>query len=52
MSERPNLFRQTKLSGGANEDMGENIFPVQLTTSRIDNYLRLIHFLVEVITIH
>ena len=31
---------------------GNIIFPVQLTTSRIDNFTRLIHTLLYVMTIH
>ena len=37
----PNPSRETKFSG-ANGDRGILIFPVQLTTSRIDNLTRLI----------
>ena len=38
---RPNLSRETNFSG-ANGDREKNIFPVQLTTSRIGNLIRLI----------
>ena len=37
----PNPSRETKLSG-ANGDRGVYIYPVQLTTSRVDNVTRLI----------
>ena len=37
----PNPFRETKLSG-ANGDRGVFIYPVRLTTSRIDNLTRFI----------
>ena len=47
---RRNLSRETKLSG-ANKDREEIIFPVQLTTRRIDNLTRLIHALLYVMTI-
>ena len=40
----PNPSRETKFSG-ANADMEILIFPVQLTTSRIDNLTRLIYTL-------
>ena len=40
----PNPSRETKFSG-ANGDRGIFIFPVQLTMSRIDNLMRLIHTL-------
>ena len=40
----PNPSREAKCSG-ANEDRGEFIFPVQLTTSRIGNLTRSIHTL-------
>ena len=43
--------RKTKLSG-ANADREIFIFPVQLTTSRIDNLIRLIHTLAIYVTIH
>ena len=38
----PNPVRETKFSG-ANRDREILFFPVQLTTSRIDNLTRLIH---------
>ena len=37
---------------GASADRGIFIFPVQLTTSRIDNLTRLIHTLLYVMAIH
>ena len=40
----PNPSRETKFSG-ANGHREILIFPVQLTTSRIGNLIRLIHFL-------
>ena len=40
----PNPSRETKFSG-TNTDRGILIFPVRLTTSRIDNLTRLIHTL-------
>ena len=48
---RPNPSRETKLSGvnGVREMF---IFPVQLTTSRIGNLTRLIHTLLDVMTVH
>ena len=47
----PNPFRETKFPG-ANEDREKNIFPVQLTTSRIGNLNRLILLLLYAMTIH
>ena len=41
---RPNPSRETKFTG-ANGDEEIFIFPVQLTTSRIDNLTRSIHTL-------
>ena len=46
-----NPSRETKLSG-THGDRGIFIFPVQLTTSRIGNLIRLIHTLLYVMTIH
>ena len=43
--------RETKFSG-ANADREILIFPVQLTTSRIGNFTRLIHTLAICVTIH
>ena len=43
--------RETKFLG-ANGDREIFIFPVQLTTSRIDNLTRLIHTMLYVMTIH
>ena len=42
---RPNLSRETGFSA-PNGDKEIFIFPVQLTTSRIDNLTRLIHTLI------
>ena len=42
----PNPSRETRFSG-ANGDREKNIFPVQLTTSRIGNLTRLIHTLIH-----
>ena len=47
----PNPSRETKFSG-ANGDRQLFIFPVQLTTSRIGNLIRLIHTLAICVTIH
>ena len=49
-----NLSRETKLSGVNGDRKKKNIFPVELTTSGIDNLTRLIHTLpkVKVLTIH
>ena len=47
----PNPFHEAKFSG-AYGDREIFIFPVQLTTSRIDNLIRLIHVLVIRVTIH
>ena len=47
----PSPSRETKLSG-AIENREIFIFPVQLTTSRIGNLIRLIHTLLSVMTIH
>ena len=41
----PPFSRETKLSGTYGDDRGIFIFPVQQTTSRIDNLNRLIHTL-------
>ena len=46
-----NLSGETKFSG-ANGDRKKLIFPVQLTTSRIDNHTQLTHTLLKVLTIH
>ena len=46
-----NPSRETKFSG-THGDSGVFLFPVQLTTSRIDNLTRLIHTLLCVMTIH
>ena len=43
--------RETKFAG-ANGDRKIFIFPVQLTTGRIDNLTRLIYTLLNVLTIH
>ena len=48
---RLNPSRETKFSG-THGDRGIFIFPVQLTTSRIDNLTRLIHTLLYVMTVH
>ena len=40
----PHASRETKFSG-ANTDREIFIFPVQLTTSRVENLIRLIHTL-------
>ena len=48
---RPNPSRETKFSG-ANADREMFIFPVQLTTSKIDNLTRLIRTLAICVTIH
>ena len=48
---RPNPSRETKFSG-ANADKEIFFFPVQLTTSKIDNLTRLIHTLAICVTIH
>ena len=48
---RPNPSRETKFSG-ATADKEIFIFPVQLTTSRIDNLTRLIHTLAICVTLH
>ena len=48
---RPDLPRETKFSG-ATGDREISVFPVQLTTSRIGNHIRLIHTLLYVMTIH
>ena len=48
---RPNPSRLTKFSG-ANGDREIIIFPVQLTTSRIDSLTRLIFLLLYVMAIH
>ena len=48
---RPNMSRDTNFSG-ANEDREKIVFPVQLTTTRSGNLTRLIHTLLEVMTIH
>ena len=45
-----NPSRETKFSG-THGDRGILIFPVQLTTSRIDNLTRLMHTLLNVMTI-
>ena len=45
----PNPSRETKFSG-ANADREVFSFPVQLTTSRIDNLTRLIHTLAICVT--
>ena len=47
----PNPSRETKFSS-ANSDREMFIFPVQLTTSRIGNLIRLIHTLAMCVTIH
>ena len=47
-----NLSRETKLSGVNGDRKKTNIFPVELTTSGIDNLTRLIHTLPKVLTIH
>ena len=51
MTGQPNPSRKTKLSG-ANGVRETLIFPVQLTTSRIGNLIRLIYTLLFVMTIH
>ena len=48
---RLNSSRETK-SSGTHGDRGIFIFPVQLTTSRIGNFARLIRTLLYVMTIH
>ena len=48
---QPNLTRETKLSS-ANGDRENSVFPVQLTTSRIDNPTWLMPSLLKVMTIH
>ena len=48
---RLNPSRETKFSG-THGDRGMFIFPVQLTTSRVDNLTRPIHTLLYVMTIH
>ena len=48
---RLNPSRETKFSG-VNGDRELFISPVQLTTSRIGNFIRLIHTLLYVMTIH
>ena len=48
---RLNPSRETKFSG-THGDRGIFIFPVQLTTSRIGDLIRLIHTLLNVMTIH
>ena len=47
----PNPSRETKFSG-ANGDREIFIFPVQLTTSRIDKLIRLIHALAICTSLH
>ena len=47
----PNPNRENKFSG-ANADREIFIFPVQLTTSRVDNLTRLIHTLTMCVAIH
>ena len=47
----PNPSRETKFSG-ANGDRDVFLFPVQLTTSRIGNLIRLILTLATFVTIH
>ena len=47
---RPNAFREIKFSR-ANGDREKNVFPVQLTMSRIGNLTRSIHTLLYVMTI-
>ena len=47
---RLNPSRETKFSGTHGDR--EIFFPVQLTTSRIGNLIRLIHTLLDVIIIH
>ena len=47
----PNPSRETRFSG-ANADGEILIFPVQLTTSRIGNFTRLIHTLAICVTTH
>ena len=44
------LSREIKFSG-ANGDKKNDIFPVQLTISRIGNLTRLIHTLLKVLTV-
>ena len=46
-----NLSRETKFLG-ANGDREIFVFLIQLTMSRIDNVIRLIHTLLYVLTIH
>ena len=48
---RLNPSREIEISG-THRDRGILFFPVQLTTSRIGNLIRLIHTLLYVITIH
>ena len=48
---RSNPSRETK-SSGENVDREKIIFPVQLTTIRIGNLIRLIHTLAVCVTIH
>ena len=50
-TELPEPYHKTEFSG-ANGDREKNIFPVQLTTSRIGNLTRLIHTLPICGTIH
>ena len=47
----PKPSRETK-SSGANADREKFIFPVQLTTCRMGNLIRLIHTLAICVTIH
>ena len=47
---RPNLSREPKFSGA--NGTGEKLFTVQLTTSRIGKHTRLIHILLQVLTMH
>ena len=49
--EGPNPSSENKLSG-ANGDREKNIFPVQLTKSRIGNHTRLLYILLKYLTIH
>ena len=49
----PNPSREAKFSGViTNGDRGKSIFPVQLTTSRIDNLTQLILLLLYITTAH
>ena len=46
------IIQPVVMFSGTHGDRGMFIFPVQLTTSRIGNLIRLIHTLLYVMTIH